>query len=113
MPKGVQIEELSIGDGTIADKRATVLVRYDGYLNGGELFQKDMKYRFNLARRDVFAGLRYGVMGMRVGGKRKLRVKPYLAYGEQGVRGIIPANALLVLEVELLEVDSTLEEEVE
>jgi hypothetical protein len=52
--------------------------------------------------RSLFAGLFYGVLGMRVGGTRTLRVAPHLAYGEQGVPGVIAENALLTVEVSVL-----------
>jgi hypothetical protein len=53
-------------------------------------------------REFMFAGLFYGVEGMRVGGKRRLRVAPHLAYREAGVPGVIPANALLTVEIEIV-----------
>ena len=53
-------------------------------------------------RVSLFAGLFYGVLGMRVGGTRTLRVAPHLAYGDQGVPGVIPENALLTVEVSVL-----------
>jgi hypothetical protein len=52
--------------------------------------------------RELFAGLLYGLEGMRVGGTRRLRVAPHLGYGEAGVPGVIPANALLTVEVQVL-----------
>ncbi|EEF79842.1 peptidyl-prolyl cis-trans isomerase, FKBP-type, putative [Methylophaga thiooxydans DMS010] len=54
-------------------------------------------------RESLFNGLFYGIEGMRVGGTRKLRVSPHLAYGDQGVAGLIPANAVLTVEVTILE----------
>lgn len=53
-------------------------------------------------REQLFAGLFYGCEGMNVGGKRKLRIAPHLAYGEQGVPGVIPPNALLTAELEIV-----------
>jgi FKBP-type peptidyl-prolyl cis-trans isomerase len=50
----------------------------------------------------MFAGLFYGVDGMRVGGRRRLRVAPHLAYREAGVPGVIPPNALLTVEIEIV-----------
>ena len=114
MPKGVKIEELKIGDGRVALRNTTVRIRYDGYLRDGEVFQKEFEYTVDLSRREVIAGLRYGVEGMREGGRRRIRVSPHLGYGEGGVPGIIPPNAVLIFEIELLEViphSSTQEEE--
>ena len=55
-----------------------------------------------LDREFLVNGLFYGMLGMRVGGKRKLQIAPHLAYGDSGVPGVIPANALLIAEVEVL-----------
>jgi len=55
-----------------------------------------------IGRESMFAGLLYGVEGMRVGGRRRIRVAPHLAYGEAGVPGVIPPNALLTVEVEIV-----------
>jgi len=59
--------------------------------------------RMRVDRVSMFAGLFYGVEGMRVGGTRRLRVAPHLAYGELGIPGVIPANALLTVEVHIVE----------
>jgi FKBP-type peptidyl-prolyl cis-trans isomerase len=55
-----------------------------------------------VGREFMFAGLLYGVEGMRVGGRRRIRVAPHLAYGEAGVPGVIPPNALLTVVVEIV-----------
>ena len=62
------------------------------------------KMVIDLGRRESIAGLRYGIPGMRVGGTREIVISPHLAYGEAGISGRIPANALLRCEVELLEI---------
>lgn len=62
------------------------------------------KMVIDLGRRESIAGLRYGIPGMRVGGTREIVISPHLAYGEVGIPGRIPANALLRCEVELLEI---------
>jgi FKBP-type peptidyl-prolyl cis-trans isomerase len=59
---------------------------------------------FKVGERVVIAGLEYGVEGMRVGGRRRIRVPPRLGYRERGVAGKIPANALLFFDLELLDV---------
>ncbi len=107
MPKGVKIEELKIGDGRTALRNTTVRVRYDGYLTQGDVFQMGQECTFDLWRRHVVAGLRYGVEGMREGGRRRIRVSPHLAYGEAGIPGLIPDNAVLIFEIELLEIMSS------
>jgi FKBP-type peptidyl-prolyl cis-trans isomerase len=103
MRKGIEIEDLCKGNGLKAERGHTVTIRYDGYLNRGDKFQENVTYRFRVGSRDVIAGLSYGVEGMRVGGLRRLRISPHLAYGASGVPGLIPANAVLTFEVELLE----------
>lgn len=99
---GVKIEDLTIGSGPVAEAGMTVTIRYDGHLNGGDAFQQGMLCSFRLRGRQVIAGLEYGILGMRVGGRRRIRVSPHLAYGETGVAGVIPPSAVLIFEVELL-----------
>lgn len=106
MPKGVEIEELRLGEGAEAHRDTTVCVRYDLYLNRGDQVQSDVECTIDLSGREVIAGLRYGIEGMREGGRRKLRVGPHLAYGERGVPGKVPPGAVLIFEVELLQVTS-------
>lgn len=103
MPKGVKVRDLRVGEGAVAERGTTVTVRYDGFLRRGDRFQSTT-YTFDLSRREVIAGLRYGVEGMRVGGLRRLTVSPHLAYGGAGVPGVIPPDAVLVFEVELIDV---------
>src|SRR5947199_5648024 len=99
MPKGVEMEALVVGSGAEARKNAAVRVRYDGYLNQGDAFQTGVEAVIHLSRRDVIAGLRRGIVGMREGGRRRIRVSPHLAYGETGVPGVIPPGAVLLFEV--------------
>jgi len=101
---GLRIDELQLGDGAIAMRGARVTVRYTGYLNRGETFQANQVVTFAVGERNTIAGLSWGVEGMRVGGRRRLRVGPHLAYRDNGVLGVIPPNAKLVFEVELLSV---------
>lgn len=103
MSKGVAIEELRLGEGAEAHRDTTVRVRYDLYLNRGDVVQRGLEYTIDLSQRRVIAGLRYGIEGMREGGRRRLRVGPHLAYGERGVTGV-PPHAVLLFEVELLQV---------
>jgi FKBP-type peptidyl-prolyl cis-trans isomerase len=105
MRKDIQIEDLRPGSGPTAERGHTVTIRYDGCLNRGDKFQENITATFRLGGREVIPGLAYGVEGMRVGGLRRVRVGPHLAYGAAGVPGIIPPNAVLIFEVELLDVD--------
>ena len=101
---GVQVEDLVVGDGAVAERGTTVQVGYTGFLNRGDAFQRGEVATFRVGQRRVIAGLEYGVEGMRVGGMRRVHVPPHLGYAEDGVPGIIPANAKLLFEVELLRV---------
>jgi FKBP-type peptidyl-prolyl cis-trans isomerase len=102
MLKGVKIEDVRLGSGKVAIRGAVVRINYDLSLNQGEHVQRLTDYQIDLRRRDALAGLRYGIEGMREGGVRRLRVSPHLGYGEVGIPGLIPENAVLILEVELL-----------
>ncbi len=104
MRKGISLEAETEGTGAAAVKGSTVTLRYSGYLHRGDAFQKDLTCTFRLGRREVIAGLEYAVEGMRVGGRRRVQIAPHLAYREAGVPGVIPANALLTFDLELLEV---------
>lgn len=104
MKPGIKIESDVPGHGAVAERGKTVVVRYDGVLNRGEPFQRDEVAEFVFGKRQVIAGLEYGVEGMRVGGRRKFQAAPHLCYRGDGVPGVIPANALVTFDVELLAV---------
>ncbi|GIK38535.1 MAG: peptidyl-prolyl cis-trans isomerase [Chloroflexota bacterium] len=106
MRKGIEIEELRPGNGLTAERGQTVTLRYTGFLNHGDKFQENTTCTFRVGSREVISGLAHGVEGMRVGGRRRVRVSPHLAYGAAGVLGLIPANAVLIFEIELLEVSN-------
>jgi FKBP-type peptidyl-prolyl cis-trans isomerase len=101
---GVDIESEELGTGAIASRGKTVVVRLRGTLRRGDVFMDSEVYTFTVGARVAIAGLEYGVEGMRIGGRRRIRVPPHLAYREEGVAGKIPPNALLFFDVELLEV---------
>jgi peptidylprolyl isomerase len=98
---GVEFEDLALGDGPVAERGSLVSVRYDMFLNRGDKVREDQRCSFRLGAREVIAGLEYGVEDMRAGGRRRLRVGPHLAYRDEGVPGVIPANAVLELDVTL------------
>lgn len=102
---GVEIESEVVGDGPVAERGRAVVVRLRGYLHRGEPFQASTVVTLQLGRRHVIAGLEHGIEGMRVGGRRRLRIGSHLAYGEKGLPGTIPPNALLIYDVELLSVE--------
>lgn len=101
-----KIEELKLGDGVIATPYSKVQVHYTGWLMDGKKFDssigRDEPFEFTLAARQVIAGWDMGVEGMRVGGKRMLIIPPELAYGKAGAGGVIPPDATLKFEVELV-----------
>jgi FKBP-type peptidyl-prolyl cis-trans isomerase FkpA len=106
---GLQIEELVVGTGAAAASGQKVSVHYTGWLTNGTKFDssKDRKeaFQFGLGGGQVIRGWDEGVQGMKVGGKRKLTIPPELGYGARGAGGVIPPNATLVFEVELLGVN--------
>jgi FKBP-type peptidyl-prolyl cis-trans isomerase FkpA len=104
MPRGINIREIRVGDGDVASGDSITTIRFEGTLRKGERFG-DGTEAIDLRRRDTIAGLRYGIEGMRVGGRRRITVGPDLAYGKTGVPGSIPANAVLTFEIELLSVE--------
>ena len=105
---GLKITELSVGDGAEAASGQTVVVHYRGTLESGKQFDasydRGTPFTFPLGAGRVIKGWDEGVVGMKVGGKRKLVIPPDLAYGSRGAGGVIPPNATLVFEVELLDV---------
>jgi FKBP-type peptidyl-prolyl cis-trans isomerase FkpA len=111
---GLQYDDTHTGDGDMAATGQYVSVHYTGWLweNGekGEKFDSSLDrndpFEFGLGQGMVIKGWDEGVQGMKVGGKRTLLIPPDLGYGAYGAGGVIPPNATLVFEVELLEVNS-------
>lgn len=105
----VEIDVLKEGDGVAAVNYAKVTVHYSGWLTDGKKFDSSLDrgkpFDFYLGAGQVIKGWDLGVIGMKVGGKRKLTIPPHLGYGARGAGGEIPPNATLVFEIELLAVD--------
>jgi len=105
---GLIIEDVVVGNGAEAQAGQHVSVHYTGWLTNGEKFDsskdRDDPFTFPLGGRRVIAGWDEGVQGMKIGGTRKLTIPPQLGYGARGAGGVIPPNATLVFEVELLEI---------
>jgi FKBP-type peptidyl-prolyl cis-trans isomerase FkpA len=107
-PSGLQYEELAEGTGPAVKAGDSVEVHYTGWLTDGKKFDSSHDRRqpfgFKLGAGQVIKGWDEGVAGMKVGGKRKLIIPSGLAYGPRGAAGVIPPNAELTFEVELLRV---------
>ena len=109
-PSGLIIDELVVGKGETAASGQNVSVHYTGWLLfGGEKGKKfdsskdrGDPFEFPLGAGHVIKGWDEGVQGMKVGGSRKLTIPPNLGYGARGAGGVIPPNATLIFEVELL-----------
>jgi FKBP-type peptidyl-prolyl cis-trans isomerase len=108
MPDGLKYTDDTVGTGTEAVPGKTVSVHYTGWLLDGTKFDssrdRNQPFSFPLGGGRVIKGWDEGVAGMKVGGKRTLVIPPALGYGAQGAGGVIPANATLKFEVELLDV---------
>jgi FKBP-type peptidyl-prolyl cis-trans isomerase len=105
---GLQYWDIKVGTGRTADRGNTVKVHYTGWLTNGKKFDSSVggqPFQFRIGAHQVIAGWEEGVTGMKVGGKRQLRIPPNLAYGKDGYPGAIPPNATLVFDIELLRVD--------
>ena len=104
----LQIIDLVVGTGAEAATGQVVSVHYTGWLADGTKFDSSLDrgdpFSFPLGEGRVIQGWDQGVVGMKVGGKRRLIIPPELAYGEQGFSSVIPPNAELTFEVELLNV---------
>jgi FKBP-type peptidyl-prolyl cis-trans isomerase len=109
-PTKLEIEDLKEGTGPAAKVGDLVEVDYTGKLTNGKVFDSSLRpggqpLVFQLGRGKVIKGWDQGVVGMKVGGKRKLTIPPDLAYGAEGYPPDIPPNAVLSFEVELLSIN--------
>jgi peptidylprolyl isomerase len=103
---GLEIHDLTVGKGAVALTGKTVTVNYTGWLTNHTKFDSSLDpgrtpFNFTVGAGMVIPGWEKGVVGMKVGGKRRLKISPELAYGRAG-RGPIPPNATLIFEIELL-----------
>lgn len=107
--QNVKIEILQEGSGSPAKTGDLVLVHYTGTLENGTKFDSSLDrgtpFDFTLGQNRVIQGWELGVLGMKVGEKRKLTIPPELGYGSQGAGELIPPNVTLLFEVELLKIN--------
>lgn len=104
---GVKYWDIKVGTGATASKGQTVRVHYTGWLTNGKKFDSSVDrgqpFTFRLGAHEVIQGWDDGVAGMKVGGRRQLRIPPELGYGASGAAGgLIPPNATLIFDVELV-----------
>ena len=108
MSDGLKYTDEQIGTGAVATAGKTAVVHYTGWLENGTKFDssldRNQPFSFPLGAGQVIKGWDEGVQGMKVGGKRTLIIPPDLGYGARGAGGVIPPNATLKFEVQLLDV---------
>ena len=105
---GLRYRDLVVGTGAVAKKGDVLEVHYTGRLKDGKKFDSSVDRKqpfvFTVGAGQVIKGWDEGVVSMKVGGKRKLIIPPELGYGANGAGGIVPPNAVMIFEVELLRV---------
>ena len=105
---GLEYWDIKVGTGAEAKSGQKVKVDYTGWLTSGKKFDSSVgtgrPFSFDLGGGQVIKGWDEGVVGMKVGGKRQLRIPPDLAYGQKGYPGAIPQNATLIFDVQLIDV---------
>lgn len=105
---GLQYKDLVVGEGDLVKLGDELSMHYTGTLDDGTVFDSSVErgtpFTFTLGAGQVIKGWDEGVQGMRVGGKRELVIPSDLAYGENGIPGVIPEGATLIFEVEVLEI---------
>lgn len=107
-PSGLQYKEITVGTGAMPQTGQNVVVHYTGRLTDGTKFDssldRNQPFSFRIGAGQVIKGWDEGLSTMRVGGKRQLTIPPNLGYGARGAGGVIPPNATLVFDVELLRI---------
>ncbi len=106
---GLQYWDIRVGNGDVAKEGSHVRVHYTGWLTTGKKFDSSVDagkpFDFTIGNGEVIRGWEEGVAGMRVGGKRQLRIPPALGYGAEGYPPVIPPNATLIFDIKLLGVE--------
>lgn len=109
MDKNLVIKDIKKGEGKEVTGGDFITIHYAGTLENGSEFDSSYKrgtpFKTRIGVGEVIAGWDMGVVGMKVGGKRKLTIPPQLGYGENGIGDVIPPNSILIFEVELVSID--------
>jgi FKBP-type peptidyl-prolyl cis-trans isomerase len=104
---GLEYWDIKVGTGAVAQTGQHVKVDYTGWLTNGKKFDSSVgtgqPYELMLGAGQVIKGWDEGIVGMKVGGKRQLRIPPDLAYGEKGFSTVIPPNSTLIFDVRLVD----------
>lgn len=104
----LKIEDIKVGEGREVKQGDTVVMHYTGTLSDGTKFDssydRDQPFETKIGVSQVITGWDQGIPGMKVGGKRRLTIPPELGYGQQGAGSVIPPNATLIFDVELLDI---------
>jgi FKBP-type peptidyl-prolyl cis-trans isomerase 2 len=120
MKSGIKLLAETVGSGDVVQRQHVYQMQLKMWLNQGQAIVwqqpwgmidgarledggQTMITDLRVDRENLFNGLFYGIEGMRIGGMRKLKVSPQLAYGERGIKGLVPANAVIIVEVTVLE----------
>ncbi|KAI0217266.1 peptidylprolyl isomerase fpr3, partial [Massospora cicadina] len=104
---GLIVEDITVGTGKEAKNNDTIQMRYVGKLSTGKVFDKNTSgepFTFHLGKGEVIKGWDQGILGMKVGGERRLTIPAHLAYGKRGSPPAIPPKATLLFEVKLLNI---------
>ncbi len=105
---GLKYTEIKEGSGTAATNGKKVMVHYVGTLENGKVFDSSLNtnqpLNFILGSGEMVPGFDEGILNMKVGGRRKLVIPPNLAWGSEGAQGVIPPNATVIFDIELLDV---------
>ncbi len=118
--KGVEILSETEGSGELIEKGSSYIIKMQMWLNKGDpvvwknISTEHPEYvqlsedrtiitkKFRVDRENLVNGIFYGIQGMKINGTRRLKISPHIAYGEKGIEGIIPPDALLIVEVTIL-----------
>ena len=104
---GIKLVSESEGSGPPVKKGDKVTVRLNGWLNQGDPVQENYVGEIVVGSRVVVPGIEYSLEGMKQGGKRRVKISPHLGYKDTGVKDLIPANAVLIYEIEVLDAKGT------